>query len=156
MLENLILGQLVLEQAGETQFDELAAQRPAVVAVDEETVMRHLHRDGAEPFADPRRADVAKRGAKEGAPIEAVVVVESAILGGDERGAHLLRHIGERDVDPAYDGQPADQASVAIENAPTLARVKGADLITARAAGEAAAGEPGVKHEDARDGERER
>src|SRR4051812_2084865 len=122
-----------------------------MIAVDEKTIMGDLHRDGAEALPHSSRARVSERGPKERAPVEPVVVVEAAILGGDKGGANMLGHVGQRYVDAPHHGQAPDQPAVAVEDATALARVKGADLVAARAARESAGGQPGIKDEDADD-----
>ena len=79
----------------------------------EERVARHLHGDRAEPFAHAHVADVGGRGAEQAAPVEPVVLVEAAVLGGEERLPHVQRDRVERDVHAPHDGDAAEESVAA-------------------------------------------
>src|SRR5690242_14238744 len=153
MLKDLILGQLTLDEARDAQLDELPAKRPAMVTLGEEAVVHHLHGDRAEALADAERSDVANQGAHEAAPIQAVVVVEAPVFGGDERLLHVQRDLAQLDVHAAYDREAADEPAVFVDDATTLGRMEGTDLGRRGTTGEATGEEPGVgsEHSD-RDG----
>src|SRR5438046_184088 len=116
MLKDLILGEVVLEEAGQSQLDQLPAERPTVVAPDEEAVMRDLHGDGAEPFADAPGGDVAEGGAEEAPPVEAAVVIEPPVLGGDESRADVRGHDRQRHVHAAHVLEMAKEPAVPVED----------------------------------------
>ena len=151
-LEDLLLGERVLEPASQLELDELSAQGALVRQVREEGAAHHLHGDGAEPFADVERGEVTPEGATGASPIDPAVMIEAAVLDGDERRAQVTRHAGERHVDPADVGQPAERNTIAVEDAAPLARPERLELGRARTAGEAAAPHPhhGTDHEDQR------
>ena len=91
VLEDLILGQLAFEQARDSQLDQFAAQRAPVIPIGQEAVVRHLHRDRAEPLSNAARAEVARDGAHHAAPVEPVMFIEAPVLRGDERVPDVLR-----------------------------------------------------------------
>ena len=141
----------------EPQLHQLPAQRPRSDEVlGDERVARDLHGDRAESLAHAERADVAETGAHEAAPVEPVVVVEAAILGGEERLAHVLRHLLDRHVDAADDREPAHEPTLAVEDLAALGRPERADLVARRAAVEAAGAQPHVERADAHDREEKR
>src|SRR5207237_5852805 len=121
VLEDLLFGELALEQSRQSELDELASQRAAVVAADEKAVARHLHRDGTEAFTHTHRRDVANDGAADATPIDAVMIEEAMILGGDECLPHGFGDLRQRNVDAAPDGQMSDEMVVLVEYASAFA-----------------------------------
>src|SRR5207302_8243269 len=122
----------------------------------EEARVRNRHRDRAEAFTNAESADIPKGGAKEGAPIEAVVVVEAPVLGRDEGILDVLRNGGKRDVDATNYFEPSDELPIAIHDPATLARLKGADRRRRRATREATGAEPDVEAPDEQHHDRQR
>ena len=85
-LEDLVLGVLLLDLAGDLGLAELPAERlvaPADVLGPD--VPRQLHRDGREPLGHPHLEQVALDRAEHPEPVDPVVLVEALVLGGDER-----------------------------------------------------------------------
>src|SRR4051812_24774627 len=107
-----------------------------------------LHRDRAEALANSEVPHVRGDGAKESAPVQPVVLVEAAVLGGEEGLAHVQGDRVEWDVDPAHDGDAAEEAVVPVDDPAALAGTEAADLGAGRAALEAAGRQPGVEHHD--------
>src|SRR4029078_9173358 len=103
------------------------------IAILQEAVVRHLHRDRAEALTDAARAEITQNRAEDAAPVEAVVVVEAAILGGDESVAYLLRHCGNRYVDAAHILEVTEEPARPVIHVAAFARMEGADLGGARA-----------------------
>ena len=95
-------------------------------------------------------------GAEEAAPVEPVVLVEAAVLGGEECLPHVQRDRVERHVHAAHDRDAAEEAVAAVEDLASFAGPERADLAARRAAGEAAGRQPRVEQHDADAGERER
>ena len=148
MLEDLLLGELALEQSRETQLDELAAQGPSVVAADEEAVARHLHRDGAEAFAHAHRRDIANDGTADAAPVDAAMIEEAAVLSGDERLLDRLGDLRQRDVDAAHDGQVSNEPVALIQDTSAFTGPVGAHFGAAGTTLVAAGEEPAVERQN--------
>src|SRR4030088_811990 len=91
-LEDLLLGERVLDETRQSELGELLPQRARWIFANGERVARHLHRDGAESFARAPGANVGHDRAEEPAPVETAVLVESSVFGGDER---LLDELGD-------------------------------------------------------------
>jgi hypothetical protein len=99
VLENLVFRQLSFEQARDSELDQFSPERPAVIAVEQEAVVRDLHRDRAEALADPAGAEVPRDGAQHAMPVETVMFIEASVLGGDEPIANRLGHHADRHID---------------------------------------------------------
>src|SRR4051812_23088814 len=108
MLEDLLLGELALEQAREPQLYELASEGTAVVAAHQEAVARDLHRDGAEPFADAECGYVANHRARSGAPVDAVMEEEAFVFRGDECLKDVFWNAVEWNVHAAHNREVSD------------------------------------------------
>ena len=148
-LQDLILGELTLDQPGQSQLDELAAHRAAVALVHEERVARHLHGDRAESLAHAAMPQVADGRAEDPTPIEPVVLVEAPVFRGEERRAYMRRDVGERHVDAPHHGHASEIAVVLVHDPATFARTERADLAAARAALETAGPQPCVEQDNA-------
>jgi hypothetical protein len=78
------------------------------------------------------------------------VLVETPVLGRDERLLYVLRNVRQRNIHPPDDRETPDQPAISIENSSALGRAERADFRSRGTAGEATAEEPGVKHENGR------
>ena len=134
-LEDLVLGVLLLDLAGDLGLPELAAERFVAAAdVLGADVPRQLHRDGREAFGHPHLDQVAPDRAEHAEPVDAVVLVEALVLGGDERGLDHRGHLGQ-----GHDGAPllaqlGDEAAVGGVDLGGLVRVVAAELVDGGAA----------------------
>ncbi|HRH85495.1 MAG TPA: hypothetical protein PLO41_01495, partial [Rubrivivax sp.] len=90
-LENLILGQLALNDVGEHHFLQLAL---VGLLGRQEKVARHLHGDGAAALLLFMGVGEFQHGAQHRQPVDARVLIEAIVFGGDDRlleqGRHLL------------------------------------------------------------------
>ena len=148
-LEDLLLGERALQEGGDAELDELALQRAVGIrkAAGQVRVARHLHGDGAEALAHAQRRHVAHGGAHHAAPVHALVLVEAAVLHRQERLLHLRRDGAQGDVD-ASDGLHLPQlAPTAVQDAATLGRMVGADLLGRGTPVEATGGQPAIEGE---------
>ena len=92
-LQDLVLAQRFLDPRG----DDHLADFPLVAdLVADQQVLRHLLRDGGAALAAVRVGNVADEGADHAALVDALVLVEALVLGGDEGLLHVLRNVGER------------------------------------------------------------
>ena len=96
-LEDLLLGQLRFDQQRDAAFLDLAAEGPDV---GEEQRARELLRQRAAAFDPAAAADVAHDRAPEADRIDAGMMVEAAILDGDDGVLQVGRDLVERDVVP--------------------------------------------------------
>src|ERR1700704_3109276 len=80
-LEDLLLGERVLDETRQPELGELLPQRARWIFANGERVARHLHRDGAESFARAPGTNVGHDRAEEPAPVETAVLVESSVFG---------------------------------------------------------------------------
>jgi hypothetical protein len=87
-LEDLLLGQAVLDLEGEQRLVELA--REGLLRREEE-VARHLHGDGARSLPPPARYQVRPGRAHHTDIVDPRVLVEAFVLGRDHRVLELLR-----------------------------------------------------------------
>src|SRR5947209_19626271 len=123
-----------------------------MVAVEQETVVRDLHRDRRESLANAAGAEVSGDRAQHTVPVEAVMLIEPAVFGRDERFADVQGHDADRHVDAADVLQVPEKAAVAVVDVAAFAGMEGADLDWARATVEATRAEPGVESDHARAG----
>src|SRR5687768_6663639 len=105
-LEDLLFREAVLDLEGEQRFVELACKR---LLRRQEEVARHLHGDGARALSPPARYEIGPSRAHHADIIDAGVLVEALVLGGDHRVLELLRSVGDRDYGPALLAELADQ-----------------------------------------------
>jgi hypothetical protein len=83
-LEDLVLGQAPFQFDRPDCLDDLAVQGLFGGAIEQEGVLDVLLGDGRGTTRDATRRDVADPGAQDGLDVDAVVVVELAILRGDD------------------------------------------------------------------------
>ncbi len=91
-LEDLLLGQQLLDLQRQQQLVDLA--RVGLLGGQVE-VLRHLHRDGRAALA-ACVAQVGQRCARDAFVVDAAVLVEARVLGGEHRVLHYLRHLRDR------------------------------------------------------------
>ncbi len=107
-LEDLVLGVLLLEVHGELDFLYLPVDRlfPGQVLV-----LDKLLRDGGTAFGEPPLHHVLHKGAGDAAHVDAAVLVEAGVLGGDQRLAQKGRDTV--DGDPvALGGEDASDVAI--------------------------------------------
>ena len=141
-LEDLVLGELALDEPGEAQFDELSAHGAAVALVHEERIARDLHGDGAESLAHPEVPHVAECRPEYAAPVEAIVLVEATILGGEEGLPYIQGDGIQRNVDATHECDASEKVVVPIHDAAAFAGAKRANSRAGGASLEATGAEP--------------
>ena len=124
-----------------------------MVPVGEKAVVRDLHCDRAETLTDSAGAEVPCDGSNDTTPVQPVVLIKTTIFRRDERRANVLRHHGDRDVDPSNILEVAEELRVPVVDVAALARMKSSNFSRARATIKAATGQPGVKREQADTGQ---
>ena len=92
-LEDIGLGEDAFDARGENDLAHLALVGDVVA---DQQVLRHLLGDGRAALRAARRGEVADEGADEAALVDALVLVEPLVLGGDERLLHVLGDVTER------------------------------------------------------------
>ena len=120
-LEDLLLGEVGLETAGQLQLDQFATEAALAGEMREKGVSHHLHGDGTEALPEAQGGEVAQGGTAGAPPIHAAVIVEPPVLGGDERGPDVSGDLTERHIDPAHIGQTPDARAAAVEHLAPLA-----------------------------------
>ena len=143
-LEDLLLGEGVLDEPRESELGELLPQRARRILSDGESVARHLHRDGAESFARAPSANVGDDCAEESAPIETAVLVEASVLGRDEGLLDELRYGLQGDVDSSDNRESSHQAIVPVKDATALIGLERLDVACGRTPVEAAGAQPDI------------
>ena len=91
--EDFFLGEFALQPVRDERLLQLAAHG---FFLGEERAARRLHRDRAAALRFSR-GDVDEQAAQDSLPVEAVMVEEAVVFGGDERLAHLQRNLFEPD-----------------------------------------------------------
>ncbi len=107
--EDFLLAELALDPQREEHFLELAAER---AFRREERIARELHRDRAPALAHAACRHVGRERAHEPLPVDARVLEEPVILGGEERIHHHLRDVRRGDRDAALLADLGDQLAV--------------------------------------------
>ena len=97
-LENLRLAQRVLEPRGDDHLADLALIGD--VLADQE-ILHDLLRDGRAALRPARLGEIADEGADDAALVDAVMLEETPVLGGDESLLHEIGNGGERHPDAA-------------------------------------------------------
>ena len=97
-LEDLVLAEPALDPRGNDHLADLALVGQVFA---HQQVLHDLLGDGRAALRAPGLREVADEGADQAALVDALVLVEALVLGGDEGIAHLLRDIGERNPHPA-------------------------------------------------------
>ena len=72
--------------------------------VADQQILHHLLGDGRAALRPSRIGEIADEGADDAAFVDAVVLIEALVLGGDERLLHEIGNIGERHPDAAVAG----------------------------------------------------
>ncbi len=95
-LEDVILGEGGLEPRRDDHLANLAVVGDVFA---DQQVLDHLLGDGRTARRPARVRQIADEGANEPVLVDALVLVEALVLGGDEGVAHVLRNLRERDPD---------------------------------------------------------
>jgi hypothetical protein len=131
-LEDALLGEGPLDAEGQDRLADLALDLQLVA---EQEVLRHLLGDGRgadRPLVLDHVEDVGHRRARDRQEIEAVVIVEVLVLGGDEGVDDPFRDHLDRHEDPLFDGELGQDAPVAGVHAGHRRRVVVRKLIVIR------------------------
>ena len=110
--EDLVLGIGALEPHRQQRFLDLAAERNFV---GEEEVLRDLLGDGRgalRPASGAEILRVQQRRARHAGIVDAAMLVEILVLGGEERVDHQLRNRLDRQIQPAFLGIFGEQRAV--------------------------------------------
>jgi hypothetical protein len=110
--EDLLLGELHLQPDGQHQLLHLAAH---VLVGGQEQVLGQLLGQGRAALNDPPGAHVRHHGPAHADRIEAGVIVEAAILDGDEGGRHIVRQGGQISWRGLLRTARGDQDAVAVQ-----------------------------------------
>ena len=89
---------VALEPRGHDHFADLALVGHVLA---DQQVFHDLLRDGGAALRPARIGEIADKGADDAALVDAVMLEEAPILGGDERLLHQVGNVGERHPDPA-------------------------------------------------------
>jgi hypothetical protein len=89
-LENLVLGEVVLDLEGEQRLVDLARQG---LLAGQEEIARHLHGDGAGALALAATGEVGVGGAQHAERVDAGMLVEALVLGREDGLLHRRRHV---------------------------------------------------------------
>ncbi len=112
-LEDLVLGVLRLDFPGDAGFAQLPTDGPLLpVDVFRKEVAGQLHGDGGKPLADATGQDVGLDRAGKPDPVDAVVLVEPLVLGGQEGGDDGGGHLVQADDGAAFLAEVGDEAAV--------------------------------------------
>jgi len=111
-LEDLVLRISLLNLTGDLRLLDLANEVLFAGDALGEDVSRELHRYGGEALLPRARAEVAQRGAGDTNPVDAGVLVETLVLGEDERVLHDFRDLGDLHERAALEPDLSDEAPV--------------------------------------------
>ena len=114
-LEDFRLGERPLQARGDDHLAHLALVGHVVA---DEQVLGHLLGDGGAALRPSGLGEVADEGADDAALVDAFVLMEALVLGGDESLLHMLGDVGERHPDAAVVGfvDFAEALAVAVED----------------------------------------
>ena len=114
-LENLRLGQRVLEARGDDHLADLALVGDVVA---DQQVLHHLLGDGRAALRPSGLAKIADEGADQAALVDALVLEEAPVLGGDEGLLHEIGNGRERhpDAPVACLEHVGESAALAVEH----------------------------------------
>ena len=87
-------------------------------------IANYLHGYGRKTLAYAASTNISHDGAYKCVPVDAIVLVESAILGCDECLTNRDRDSAQRNVDASYHGQSADEVAGPVKHAPPFVGVK--------------------------------
>jgi hypothetical protein len=123
-LENLVLGEVRLDLECEQHLRQLACEG---LFPGQEEGAGHLHRDGAGTLAPA--LEVGRGGAHHPHVVDAAMLVEPIVLGGEDRGLHDLRHVLDLDYGALLLAELADQLALrAVDPHRDLGAIVGQDL----------------------------
>ncbi len=108
-LEDLVLGEFRLDLEGEQRLVQLSGQG---FLRREEKVPGHLHGDGACPLAPPPGDQIRIGRSYDADIIDAGMLVEPVVLGGEDRLLHHRRDVLDADRHAAFLAELADQDAV--------------------------------------------
>ena len=86
-LEHLVLAERLVDARGHDHLADLALVADVVA---DQQVLRHLLGDGGAALRPARLGDVGDEGADQAALVDAVMLVEPLVLGGDEGALHVF------------------------------------------------------------------
>ena len=111
-LEDLVLGEQLLELARARHLDDLARDR---AVGREEKDLHQLLCDGRPALIEAPGLEIGERRAGKAAEIDAVMVVEAAVLHDEKRLGQMRRHVGE--AQPLADDRtaPADEFALFVQ-----------------------------------------
>ncbi len=147
-LKDLVFRERPFHQAGKAELDELLSERAVRIFLHHEAVLRRLHRDSAEPFADSPGANVLQRRACEPAPVDAMMLVETAVFGGDEGLTDVHGNLRDGYIETSDYFDVSHEAPVAIVDAPPFVGFVPLNLSRRGASLEPAGRKPGIQHDD--------
>ena len=110
--EDLVLGQAGFQPDREEGFLDLALDGALVV---EEQVLRQLLGDRRTALAHAAGLRVGDQRAREAREVDAEMVVEAAVFGGERRLDQIVRKVFQRDRVVVLDAAAADRRAVAVE-----------------------------------------
>ena len=110
--QDLVLGEARLQPDREERFLHLALDGALVV---EEQVLRQLLRDRRTALAHAAGLRVGDERARGAGDVDAEMVVEAAVFGGERRLDQIVRKIFQRDRVVVLDAAAADRIAVAVE-----------------------------------------
>ena len=114
-LENVGLGERVLDLRGEHHLAQLALIGDVVA---DQEILHHLLGDGRSALGPARAGEVRDHGADQAALVDALVLVEALVLGGDERLLDMDRNVAQRHPDAAIAFRQVGEAlALAVEHA---------------------------------------
>ena len=100
-LENVVLAERAFQPR---RHDHLADFSLVSDVVADQEVLHHLLRDGRAALRPAGFRKIADEGADDAVLVDAVMLIEAPVLGGDERLLHEIGHVGERHPDAAVAG----------------------------------------------------
>ncbi len=130
--EDLRLGELPLQPVGEEHLLELASPGPVLA---QEHVPGRLHRDRARALGARALHEVHDRGAQDALVVEAVVLEEPVVLGGDEGLLDDVRDVVGRHRDPTLLADLRDQLAAARVDAQRHLQLRAAHRLDRRQRG---------------------
>ena len=111
-LEDLVLGQPRFQPHRQEGFLDLALERALVI---EKQILGELLREGGAALHDAAGARVGHKGARGAGDIDAEMVVEAPVLGGEHRLDQMVGKLVERHRIVVPDAARADLVAVAVE-----------------------------------------
>ncbi len=111
-LEDLVLGQPRLQPDRQKRLLHLALDGALVT---QEQVLRQLLRDRGAALAHAAGLRVGDEGARSAGEVDAEMVVEAAVFGGERRLDQIVREVFQRDRVIVLDAAAADRIAVAVE-----------------------------------------